>query len=541
MKKLLIGAFTLFISNATINAQEIIESVAPLSKKAIKGFLYDVTTDENGGSVLTYKMKVDKKSDAVQFEEYTFDKTPAFIANKDVEEKKVSKPDKEVTRYFANVGGTNSFDVLSMKLKLNKIVTLRTWNHERQKYIVKKTLARETIKPRNDDGKTYLGYASYSSSDDDQSDVLVIAKAESKDKALADQFRIVMFNDQLEIKENLLEMNGAHTLVFCDQLPDDDVIAIFAPNKGNGEATNYLYFRFNIKGGLKERIPFKSPVPAILITAAYQRDKQVFLFGTSPEEAEFYNKTFSEYAPIYNPGYTEEGNNRLDFNWQKSLSKKMANFHLIKFDNNKMEFATNIPVADFKSKFKTAPGDKGATPYNGKRFYIENFYVTPAEEYLIAGQLSAKVNMGSGNIVDSYEDLVCFHFSKDGVLKAQYGLGKINNDKKSEIFSMMQNFYLSADGKSLFWEILEVKGVKGYEDFLDAYYDSPTFYPLYFPRVGKIDLTTNSLGTFKIPGDQKYFLKRNFTSYFNSSENSVTYFGHDEDYTKIWVGKMKMQ
>ena len=106
---------------------------------------------------------------------------------------------------------------------------------------------------------------------------------------------------------------------------------------------------------------------------------------------------------------------------------------------------------------------------------------------------------------------------------------------------MQQNFYLAADGKSVFWEILEVKGVKGYEDFLDAYYDNPSFYPLYFPRVGKIDLTNNTLGAFKVMGDQKYFLKRNFTSYFNKSNNSVTYFGHDEDYTKIWIGKMKMQ
>ncbi|MBK8874995.1 MAG: hypothetical protein IPN13_14175 [Bacteroidetes bacterium] len=160
------------------------------------------------------------------------------------------------------------------------------------------------------------GYASYSSSDDAQTDVLVIAKAESKDKTQADQFRILMFNDQLEIKESLLEMTGAHTLVFCEQLPDDDVIAVLAPNKGNGEASNYVYFRFNIKGSLKERIPFKSPAPALLLTAVYQRENQVFLFGSSPEEAEFFNKTFSEYAPIFNPGYTEGGNNRLDFNWQ---------------------------------------------------------------------------------------------------------------------------------------------------------------------------------------------------------------------------------
>ncbi|MBK8874996.1 MAG: hypothetical protein IPN13_14180 [Bacteroidetes bacterium] len=135
-------------------SQELSEAVQPLSKKkAIKGFLYDVTNSDDGGSILTYKMKVDKKSDAVQFEEYAFDNTPSFTTNKDVEEKKVSKPDKEVTGFYANVGGTNSFDVLSMKLKLNKYVQLKTWNHERQRYIVKKTLSRETIKPRNDDGK----------------------------------------------------------------------------------------------------------------------------------------------------------------------------------------------------------------------------------------------------------------------------------------------------------------------------------------------------------------------------------------------------
>lgn len=38
--------------------------------------------------------------------------------------------------------------------------------------------------------------------------------------------------------------------------------------------------------------------------------------------------------------------------------------------------------------------------------------------------------------------------------------------------------------------------------------------------------------------DGKYFLRRDFLPMYDANEKSVTYFGHDEDYKKLWVGKM---
>ena len=67
------------------------------------------------------------------------------------------------------------------------------------------------------------------------------------------------------------------------------------------------------------------------------------------------------------------------------------------------------------------------------------------------------------------------------------------------------------------------------------------FYPLLYPRIGMIDLANASLSKFQTMGQGKYYLKRNFTSYFDSNEKSVTYYGNDEDYKSLWVGKVKLQ
>ncbi len=541
MKRILQFSICIVLLTSIVNAQELKEVVQPLTSKAANGYVYDIRKDEAGVSFVTYKIKGAKKSEEVFYEEYSFDSNLKFLGSKDVQEKKEQKEDIQRTYYSAYVGGTTSFDVLSMKLKLNKVVQLLTWNHEKQKYIAKKTISRENVKPRNDAGRVYNGYASYSSDIETESDVFTIAKVESKDKNQADKFLILMFNDQLEIKEKPIEMSGNYSLVYCDHMKSNHVIAIFAPEKGNGDPSNYLFFEFDIQGNILNKIPFKSPASALLLTAAYENNGSIYLFGTSAKSTESFEKVFHEYAPIFNPGYTEGGDNLVDFKWRKSLEERMENFHLLKFTGNQMVFSSTTPVDEFKSKFKTAPGDKGASPYKGKRFMIENFFVTPSEDYLLAGQLTSTVNLGTGNKVDSYEDIVCFQFDGKGALKAQYGLGKINNDKKSEIFQMFQNLYLSPDGKSIYWEILEVKGTKGYEDFLSAYYGVPSFYPLYYPRVGKIDLGSTSLTAFKSMGEGKYYLKRAFTSTFDPKEGTVTYFGHDEDYKKLWIGKLMIQ
>jgi hypothetical protein len=533
----MIGLFAMI--SIALNAQEFSEAVQPLSGMALKGYMYNVSKDEAGNSNITYKMKVDKKSEAVSFEKYSFDKDLKFTGTTEVQETKVQKEDKERTYYFANVGGSTSFDVLSMKLKLNKVVRLLTWNHDKQRYVTKKTISNETIKPKNDAGKVYLGYASYFSDDDAKSDLFVLAKNDTKDKAVADKFCILQFSSNLELKEKTLDLTGSYSLVYCEQLANEDVVMVFAPKKGAADASKYVYFRFDIEGNQKIKTEFASPASALAITGSFDKEGNVYFFGTSIKSAKPFEEVFNEYAPISSPGFSQGGNNYADLKWRNSINETMDNFHFLKFTGDKLDFTSTTPVADFKSKFKTAPDDKGATAYKGKKFFIESFFVTAADEYLVAGQLSSKVNMGDANIVDAYEDIICFHFDKSGNLKAQYGIGKMNNDKKSEIFEMAQDFFPSSDGISLYWELMEVKGTKGYASFMDAYNGNSSFYPLYFPRIVKIDLSNTTLGEVKVMGGEKYFLRKNFTSQFDKSENSITYLGHDESWKNLWIGKVQ--
>ncbi|MBA3704934.1 MAG: hypothetical protein H0W84_03245, partial [Bacteroidetes bacterium] len=526
MKKSIVGIGLILITNLFTYAQEFKEVVQPLSPKAIKGFMYEAKKDENGNSLITYKIPGAKKPNEVFFEEYSFDKDMKFIGSKEVQEKKIAQSDYECTSYSAYVGGSTSFDVMNMKLKIDKVVVMKTWNYEKQRFVQSKYISGETIKPKNDNGKIYLGYASYSSADDKKSDLFILAKVDGK-KNVDEKFYVLLFNGSLELKEKPLDLNGSYSLVFSEQVANEDVVMVFAPKIGSADVSKYVYFQFDIMGNLKNRIEFKSPASALLITSAYKMDDNIYFCGSSTKSDESYEKVFREYAPIYNPGVTPGGANLKDIYWQKACNEKMDNFHLLKFTGNQLTFASTTPVSEFKSKFKTAAGDKGASPYKGSKFFIEQFTVTPSGDYLIAGQLTSTVAVGTTGTLKSYEDVVCFHFDKMGILKAQYGVGKINNDKKSEVFPMPQNFYLSADGKKLFWEILEVKGTKGYESFLDAYNGNSTFYPLYFPRIGSIDLEGSSLNPFKAMGDGKYFLRVNFTSVYDKNEKSITYIGHD--------------
>ena len=104
----------------------------------------------------------------------------------------------------------------------------------------------------------------------------------------------------------------------------------FAPNKGATDASSYVYFQFDIEGKLKNKVEFKSPASALLLTAAYENSGNVYFFGTSSKSKDPFEEVFKEYASIYNPGANEEGNNLKDIKWRKSLDEKMENFHLLK-------------------------------------------------------------------------------------------------------------------------------------------------------------------------------------------------------------------
>jgi hypothetical protein len=529
MKRIiLLSIFFCFCAGIT-NGQE---TAQELSKKARKGFITE-TAKSDGNYLITYKIGGDKKKNEIFYETYLFDNNLKLIKNEEIAEPKIaSMPDKVLTRYSAYVGGCSSFDVLSMKLKLRSSTINMQWDYKKQRYVYDKTIKTETIKAKNDDGK-YYGYAAFNGGTDGT--LFVIAATEGKkDK---NDFYILSVNSDLDITAKPVDITGSQSLVYTNQFSNGNVVMIFAPKKGEPDITNYTYLQYSEKQELVSKVNFKSPSSNLLITNVEETNGAVFFCGTSTKSGDSFDEVFDDYvAEITNPCYTAAQNFR-DEKWMKKADDKMDNFHMLKFTGNQLNFASTTPINDFKSKFKTAPADKKADPYKGKNFMVNSFYVTADEEYLVAGQLMSKIKMGAGNPVKSFEDIICFYFDKAGQLKTQFGTQKMNTEKKSEIYPVMQTFMPSKDGKSIYWTILEPKGFKGYDGFLNAYNDVKTYYDRYFPRITKLDLQSNSIANFTVLGNEKFYVSSSSLHLKDAKEHSVTFIGNDEDYEKLWLYK----
>ena len=524
------------IISGGLSAQTVKETNQALSKKASKGFIYKIDPKENGGLEVTYKIPGDKKKEEVFFEKYTFGTDLAYVGSEAANIPKTTKENITKTYYYTVVGGCTSFDILSMKLKLYKRVVEQSWSEERQRYIFRKTISSETLKARNDNGKVYIGCAGFLGNEDEGKEIFNIVRVEGE-KGKIDQYFVLMINHDLEMREIPFNMTGDKTLVYTTQFENNDVVAVFAPRKGSADLKKYNYFLFSEDGTVKEQAEFTSPANALLISAAFVKNGSVYFCGNSVNDDDPYEKTFAEYASIQNPCYTD-GANYQDQKWRKSSESEMDNFHFIRFTGNKMDFSSSTPVKDFKAKLVTSAEDKGADAYKGKKFSVDEFYITAKGEFIVSGQLTGWNKIGE-SMVKSYEDVVCLHFDNTGKLRAQYGVKKMNTDKKSEIFDMPQRFIASADGTKLYWEILEVKGTKGYESFMDAYNGNASFYANFFPRLLEIDLEKTSIGKSKVLGAEKYYVRGAGKGIWNESERSMLYVGHDEDREFLWVATVK--
>lgn len=524
------------------------EAVQPLTIKAKKGYLEDVKYYENGNLEVLYKIGGDKKKDEIFFEQYTFDNGLKFLDSKAANEPKVeSRPDTEETYMSAWVGGNTSFDVLSMKLKVNITKEKQKWNYKKQRYETDEVISDETVKLKAESGRAYFGVDKYWSKE--SGNLIVLGYYETKDKKNPKQYVLLTIDFEGGVKEKNIDVTGAYSIVFCTEISENapgkgvgkqDFILILAPKKGTAEATKYVYLHYDIKGALKNKVEFESPSSNLLVNSADVKNGEVFLSALSTKSKDFYEETFTDYAAIQGRGMSDGSENYQMMKYNKAANEEMAFFHLLKFSGNKLMFASTASVDDFKAKKKIAPGEKSGKIYDGKKFAITSFEVTPANEYLIAGQRIFRINIGDLKNPDfrtGYGDVICFHFDAKGVLKAQYAVDKVFEDKKSEIFDMPQNFYVSGDGKYAYWEILEVKGYSGYNSYWDAVSGRKTFRPRYFPRITKIDLQSGTLSEFKYPGQKKYFIYGEGKS-FNSNTLTTTYVGRDEDNENLWIGKV---
>ncbi len=527
-------AFSLF-------GQKVVEGVGPLSNKAAKGYSMQGTIfDENGQVNVLYKIKGDKKKDELFYELYSFDKDLKFLEGKTVKEPKVeTKPDRTVKYLGAWVGGTSSFDVLSMKLKVFVKEANQKWDYKKQRYVTDKVISEETVKLKTEAGRNYLGVAEYRNEENDN--LVVLAFYETGDKKNPKQYVLLNIDRDGGIKEKNIDVAGAYSMVFCQEISEvapgknvgkQDFVVVLAPKTGNGDATKYVYLHYDIKGILKNKVEFTSPSSNLLVNSADVKNGEVFLSALSTKSKEAYEEIFKDYASISNPGGGPGEENFQLSKYNKAASEEMDNLHLLKFSGNKMVFATTALVSEFKAKKQIAQGEKSGKVYNGKKFTIQNFEVTPNNEFLVTGQITFWQLVGKVSM-KSYGDVICFHFDSEGKLKAQYAVDKLYEDRLSEITIMPQKFFVTADGKFAYWEIVEFKMEKNFAGKLTEHY---------FPRIVKIDLAKATLGEFKYPGNKKYYMYNgddgSITMYFDENTATRTYVGIGIKDETVWVSKV---
>ncbi|CAN5687167.1 hypothetical protein BH10BAC3_BH10BAC3_37650 [soil metagenome] len=523
----------LFIDGFTQGAKE---NTADLSKAAHKGMLTDAVITSEGLLNFTYGMQVEKKSENLQYEDYTFDKDLAFKGMQASKVAKEDRPDKNVINLYAYAGGTSSFNVLSQKLSLQREEWINTWNRKKQKYELGKRISKETVKPKNDEGK-YLGYVTYSAGEGEGA--FILSSYQPDKKGADDIFQALFIDMDLNIKATPIITDGDYSLVYSGQLENDNIFVIMAPHKKMPNTSQYIYAEFTPKAELVKRSFFTSPSPNLLIMDYREVNGSLFLCAGSTKENDAYNEVFPNYVTIGNPatGLSYHGGK---YN-QEAYKRELANFHLLKFTKGDLAFATVVPIKSFKDKVVTPPSQRKAHTYEGKRLLIEEFKVLPDGGYLMAGQLLDK-DVVKDVQVTKYLDIVGFLFDANGGLRAQFAVEKMNDDTKSEIWPSDQNFYISTDGKTAYWEILEVKGAKGYESFADAYNGNKTYTFSYFPRIAKINLAATTISEFDVLGSNgKYQMYKQHAALTSADGKTRYYLGHDEDYEKVWIGKYSFQ
>ncbi len=541
--KLLISGASLLMLFMALNlfGQKVIEGVGPLSNKAAKGYTMQGTTfEENGNVNILYKIKGDKNKDELFYELYSFDKDLKFLEGKSVKEPKVeTKPDKTVKYLGAWVGGFSSFDVLSMKLKVFMKEANQKWDYKKQQYVTDKVISDEVVKLKTEAGRSYLGVAEYRN--EESQNLVVLAYYETGDKKNPKQYVLLNIDKDGGVKEKNIDVSGAYSMVFCQEITEEapgksvgkqDFVVVLAPKSGNGDATKYVYLHYDIKGTLKNKVEFTSPSSNLLVNSVDVKNGEVFMSALSTKSKDAYEEVFKDYASISNPGGGPDEENFQLSKYNKAASEEMDNLHLLKFSGNKLVFATTQAISDFKAKKQIAVGEKSGKVYNGKKFFVQNFEVTPNNEFLVSGQTTFMQTINNVP-VKGYGDIICFHFDSQGQIKAQYAVDKLYEDKASETSSMPQTFFVTADGKSAYWEIIEFKMEK---DFFGNFTEH------YFPRIVKIDLAKATLGEFKYPGNKKYYIYTgddgSITMYFDANTATRTYVGIGIKDKDIWVSKV---
>jgi len=531
---------------AMLCAQQKTEQIQSISGKANKGYLYEASLNEAGNIELVYNIKSGKEK--VEYEVYEFEPSLKFVGSKELSTRKsryAERPTETIQYVYATVGGGSSFNILSTKVNLFARTVTKTWNPEKQRY-KSKTEKQTEIKPRNAENRTYNGNVEFLSND---GSLLLLVSSAQNEKVK--EYSLLKVGLNLDMQEFPIPFDEPHVLNYALRVKggvtDDedeeedmnaaDMLFIFAPAAAN--TNTYTYVQMDINGNVKHRFTVQSPQSIMAVTAhSVAEDGSIFLCALSTEDKAPFDKLIGEYAPIENLSYLKYGtpNYKMEMHEHKMEKTKFKEFVTLKIKDGEVQWMRSTPIDVFKSKLKTPPNQKGGYSYDGKRFRVTGFYTTPDESLIVTGQVRVPVFKQAPNHMQ-YRDLVCFRIDNTGNVVAQYSYKPASlSDKKSLIYPIPQLILNSNNNNSLYWINFEVKVVKGYSSFANAYHGVSTYYPNYYPAIGKINLADNSIGNFEVMGNRKFMLNTRNSFVEIPDENALVFVGEDRK-GKIMLAK----
>ncbi len=566
MKKLtLLFCLSLVIGEA-LSQQLELEKTYKISRASKRGELSGLDYDKDAKTyTLTYLTGQKKQGDKVVFkyEQYVFDNDFNFVKDTELEEeadimKKKFKWFKFKGDVYTKTGNTVSQQFMGgMVLKRKQVTYTYRWLLGGY---TRKTELLEKVKPRTEDGKSYM-LVEYAE-DDINGDLYILTTINAKMGKGMDgvgDFTLLKFNSELE-QVAKLDFNFPYkqSLAFMEIIdkpnPEDyeefgidGFNFVFAPSDVYGKKltdpnnNNYTYVKVDANCVENEKFSFESP-------ASYWRIDQMitgnngekYFYG--PAQAgkdKYFNKAVAAAAP-------KTGGGGLIGKFGSGETKFKA-VQLMKVANGKMAYLTETSLDEFKAKQSFPPSQRKTPDYEGREFGVRSYNFASNGDLIILGQNYDR-NKEKGTI-NKFEDVLGFHFGSDGKLRAQYGLdtkedGKIVTQSTdvhygistttritttiTRNFACPQQLIEGKDGK-MYWLLREIRDIR--EGKL-----------LTYPRIGSIDLKTAKVTNLTTFGrGEGFYLNPNYPTLETDKGESIVFFGADRPGKELWFARVKLK
>ncbi|MFZ5973389.1 MAG: hypothetical protein ACOYXA_17525 [Bacteroidota bacterium] len=547
MKRILLLIATLWVAAGSLCAQELeLEKTYKISRASKRGTLAGLDYDYVDRTyTLTYF--TGQKRNTFKYEQYVFDHDFNLVSDNEFEEeaekmKKKFKWFKFKGEEYVVQGNTVENNMMGTLVLRKKRITYKyqflMGGYTRRVEVLEK------VKPKTEDGNKFTRMDHME--DDMTGDLFVLASVKAKvgTKGNEDvgEIKLLKFDSDLNMtKMTSIDFPYLQTLAFSRAIerpnPDDEeapgiagMVFIFAPSNLMGKKladpnnNNFTYVRVDDQCNIVERFNFNSP-------ASYWRIDEMLV---NNNDFYFYGPAMAGRDKYFNEG----AGSRIG-----GGEVKYKAVQLMKVSDGKMVYLTETDLEEFKSKQKFPPGQRKTPDYNGREFGVRSYNFAPNGDLIILGQNYDKNKDG---FITKYEDVLGFHFDANGKLRAQYGLdtkekgitvdynytngiGYYTVTKITTVYACPQAL-IPGKGDDMFWILQEVKG------------QSPHGKLLTYPRMGKINMTDNSVSDLKTFGKgEGYYLDPKYPFLETEEAEKVVFFGADKGGRELWFARVALK